>query len=142
MRRPKTLHGETHTRLYKCWSHMIERAKKRVDCLVCDEWQTYVGFRNWSLDNGYSDNLVLCRNGDTGNYQPDNARWDTPANNKEEAQAKHYKFVLEGKLVEVYNLSKYSKENKLNVAHMCAVHNGKRKSHKGYTKWLDTNPSA
>ncbi len=134
-RRPRTLHGETNTRLYKCWSHMVERAKKRDDCEICNSWQTYLGFRDWSLLNNYDDTKSLCRNGDMGNYEPSNARWDTQANNVEEAQAKHYRFVYEGKLVKVYNLNKYSKANKLNTSHMSGVHSGKRKSHKGYTRY-------
>lgn len=135
-RRIRTLHGETYTRLYKCWSHMIERVKKRSDCVVCDSWQSYVGFRDWSRNNGYDDTKHLCRNGDVGNYEPNNARWDTQARNIEEAQAKHYKFCYEGRLVEVYNLNQFSRENNLNRGHMGSVHKGIRKTHKGYTKWL------
>lgn len=139
-------HGDSQTgkraRLYRCWSHMIERAKHRKNCEVCPAWLDYVKFKAWALANGYDDAKSLCRTGDTGNYQPDNVRWDTQKSNLQEAHAMHFKFTLKGELVEVYNLREFCRNNELHCGHMSDVHSGKRKSHKGYSKWLDTNPSA
>lgn len=43
---------------------------------VCDEWQnSYIQFRNWSMDNGYQDDLSIDRIDVDGNYEPLNCRW-------------------------------------------------------------------
>lgn len=52
---------------------------------VCDEWQSYEPFRDWSLSNGYEDNLTIDRIDYTKGYSPENCRWTTyktQANNK------------------------------------------------------------
>lgn len=54
---------------------------------VCREWaESYVAFRDWSLANGYRDNLTIDRWPDKrGNYEPSNCRWagyKPQANNK------------------------------------------------------------
>lgn len=82
-------HRETGTRLYHCWENMKQRSRRRTlkgeVCEVCDEWQTYEGFKQWALNNGYEDGLELMRgtydNPDTGNYCPENARWGTHKEN-------------------------------------------------------------
>tara|TARA_R110000744_G_C19148973_1_gene539206 strand:+ start:291 stop:659 length:369 start_codon:yes stop_codon:yes gene_type:complete len=120
---------------------MKYRAKQRENCLVYKDWIKFSGFESWALSNGYKDNLVICRNGDIGNYEPNNVRWDTQANNTEEALALHHKFLFKGEVVEIYNLAKYCRDNGLTQTHMSAVHNETPrqgyvvKSHKGYTKF-------
>lgn len=82
-------HGETGTRLYRIWSGMKRRCDlPTVKCYddyggrgirVCEEWaDSYEAFRDWSLANGYRDDLTIDRWPDTnGNYEPDNCRWGT-----------------------------------------------------------------
>jgi len=50
---------------------------------ICNEWESYVEFKNWALANGYKDTLTLDRIDNDGNYSFDNCRWSTP---QEQAQ--------------------------------------------------------
>lgn len=80
-------HNQSKTRLYNIWILM----KKRCDCETsenykyyggrgvsyCEEWKKFENFRDWSLQNGYSDNLTLDRIDVDGNYEPTNCKWST-----------------------------------------------------------------
>jgi hypothetical protein len=44
--------------------------------IVCDEWKNnFEAFRNWALNNGYSDTLSIDRIDNNKNYEPDNCKW-------------------------------------------------------------------
>lgn len=131
--RSKT-HGDSKTRLYSCWCKMLNRASKRGStCNIFVDWLNFESFKTWSLDNGYSETLQLCRNGDKGDYEPDNVRWDTLENNVIEAKAKSYTFKTpEGEKVEILNLSKFCRDKGLTVSGFHRVMKG-QKSYKGYT---------
>ena len=42
-------HGESNTRLYRCWDSMKSRAKSRNDCEVATEWLVFLTFKPWTL---------------------------------------------------------------------------------------------
>ena len=85
-------HGGRNTRLYSIWSGMLKRCNNK-NChayqnyggrgiKVCDEWLDYVNFRDWAIQNNYSDLLSIDRINNDGNYESSNCRW---ANAKQQA---------------------------------------------------------
>lgn len=80
-------HGMSNTRIYRIWKGMLNRCRNQNipqyrnwggrGITVCDEWLEFTPFYEWSMSNGYTDNLTLDRKDNDGNYCPDNCRWTT-----------------------------------------------------------------
>lgn len=74
-------HGYHNTRLYRIWLHMKNRCINPDKPLyfkkftVCNEWLTFIPFKNWALVNGYKDNLSIDRIDNSNGYNPNNCRW-------------------------------------------------------------------
>jgi hypothetical protein len=106
---------------------------------VCEEWLNFDNFVNWSLKNGYHPSLVISRNGDQGDYTPDNCCFKTCSENDEERVKRHRKPVckictVSHKILKIYN-SAY--ETEIDGFYYSSVHKvakGKYTTHKGY-KW-------
>ena len=84
---------------------------KNVD--VCDEWKSdFMTFYNWSMENGYRDDLTIDRIDNSKGYSPDNCRWvdlKIQANNRTNnvvIEDNGEKMTL-SQLAEKYNIPKY-----------------------------------
>ena len=85
-------HGETKTKLHQVWGSMKQRILN-PNCesyknyggrgiIICPEWvNEYTVFRDWSLNNGYANNLEINRINNDGNYEPSNCNWITKREN-------------------------------------------------------------
>lgn len=90
-----TRHGDSNSKLHKTWVNMRYRCYN-PNCksygnyggrgiTICEEWETYENFRDWSLANGFAEHLSIDRIDVDGNYEPSNCRWvsdKTQQNNK------------------------------------------------------------
>lgn len=86
---------DSKTRLYQIWKQIRQRALKHTSksehyfdrgIVMCDEWaNNFKSFKEWSLANGYNDNLSIDRIDNSKGYSPNNCRWTTAkvqANNR------------------------------------------------------------
>ena len=100
-RKKLTTHNLSNTRIYKIFMGMKKRCynQKAINycqygqrgITICQEWlNNFELFYNWSLNNGYKDNLTIDRIDVNGNYEPNNCRWVTQAEQNLNTRRNHY----------------------------------------------------
>lgn len=116
----RAYHGLSNTRIYRQYKGMKNRCyDKNRNCYkhyggrgikVCDEWlgeNGFINFYDWSMKNGYSDELTIDRINVNGNYEPSNCRWATieqQANNRRN----NLRYTLNGITMTASEWAKYS----------------------------------
>lgn len=66
------VHGESSTPLYRIWKKFRTNRHHRI----FPDWEVYVKFRDWALENGYVDHKVMLRRKNRSlGYNPSNCYW-------------------------------------------------------------------
>ena len=118
------LYGAWRAMRYRCLNSNAEHYKNYGGrgVSICPEWSDYAVFRQWAIANGYRKGLSLDRKDNDGNYEPNNCRWATAAqqaNNRRTVRgAAHHKAKLtEGQV----NAIRKSKRPKAELAEKYGV---------------------
>lgn len=122
----KCTHGQSKTRLYNIYHHMINRCYNKNllnfrnwggrGITVCNEWKdNFMTFYEWAINNGYKDTLTIDRIDNNKGYDPTNCRWVT---NKTQSNNRRTNILLTyaGK---TQNIKQWSAELNTKYVTMC-----------------------
>ena len=125
-------HGEIKTRLYHIWHCMKQRCLyiKAINykdyggrgIIICPEWTNdYIAFRDWALNNGYTEGLQINRMNNDGNYEPSNCNFITAKENARQRRGQKIKNIeMANEIRALHASKKYTQKelaNKYTVSH-------------------------
>ena len=97
---PKTRkHGETGTLLYQLWARMRTRCNNvsgrykywgEKGITVCPEWEDYLVFKAWALENGWAPGLQIDRVRSSEGYGPNNCQFLAPSEHSRKTMKERY----------------------------------------------------
>lgn len=103
---PNYKHGikSKQKRLYNIWCNMKQRCLNVKHpkynryggrgITICEEWLNIENFYNWSMNNGYNDNLTIDRIDNNKGYSPDNCRWVSISENSRKKSTTKIDMIL------------------------------------------------
>lgn len=120
------VHGMCGTRLYRIWVNIKTRCHNSNyprfkdyggrGITVCDEWKNdFKSFYDWSINNGYSDELTIDRIDNDKGYSPENCRWVTYSANEKNKSTSNI-ITFNGK---TQNLIDWARETGINHRTIC-----------------------
>ena len=136
-------HGEKGIRLYSIWVNMKQRCSNLKHksfknyggrgIAICPEWaESYIKFRDWSLNNGYADNLTIDRINPDGNYESSNCQWILGKENSRKQRTNKIKGLeMANEIRALYNSGYYTQKDlaeKYNISrqHISSIINNKK----------------
>lgn len=137
----------THKYHYNMWKGILERCysekyHKRfpsyIGCSICEEWKNFQVFSAWLDDNlpNTKDRWEIDKDIKIdGNriYSPDACSVVSSQDNNEKCRAKHWTLESpDGEIVNIYNLSRFCRDNGINYSNLHAVAMGKRLTCSGW----------
>lgn len=114
LRAANVSHGLSSTRQYRIWLGVKSRCKSNPsyigkNIIVCEEWKNnFKKFYDWSIANGYKENLHIDRINNNGNYEPGNCRWVTQKQNNRNKGNHRIVEIYGEKLILVEAVEKYA----------------------------------
>lgn len=120
-------------RLYRIWKAIRTRisnsnvpyakyySEKHIK--LCEEWDSYLNFKEWALNNGYKDNLTIDRKDGNKGYHPGNCRWaDSKTQNNNRSNNIYYDFdgkkLTVNQIAEIVNINSSTLRKRIVLANM------------------------
>ena len=136
----RSFHGDDHTKLYDVWVGMKRRCydHRRADYIwyggrgisVCSAWFVWRAFKEWALQAGYREGLLLDRIDNSKGYSPENCCWSTPKEQMRNRRSNRPVVRSDGKIYPT--MVEAAEDNGTSKQRIYAVCKGRAKTVKGF----------